>query len=59
MPNPMTCCMCDKNDNREFKPYMLVSEVTLKAICESCVHFCSILIRDRKALDGGEYGSWL
>jgi len=57
MPDPVTCCMCGVNDNHEPQPYMVVSEVTLKAICESCVEGAKIEIRTFKAIRAGEYGA--
>jgi hypothetical protein len=49
--------MCGKNDNHEPQPYMVVSEVTLKAICESCIEGAKIEIRTFKAMQAGEYGN--
>jgi len=57
MSEVVTCCMCGDNDNHQPKPYMVVSEITLKAICESCVEGAKIEIRTFKALRGGEYGN--
>lgn len=56
MPNPTTCCMCLNDDSGEPKPFMVVSDLTLKAICEGCVEKAKIEIRTRKATLGGEYG---
>lgn len=57
MANPV-CVMCHQGAHENDDIYV-ENPHNGKAICESCVHLCAVLIRDKKASTGGEYGSGL
>jgi len=54
MSNPV-CIMCSLGLHETDRIYV-ENPTNGRAICESCVHLCAVLIRDKKASNGGEYG---
>ena len=49
------CFMCGDSAADNDKIYIQKDDDG-RAICEACVHLCSVLVRDKKAQNNGEYG---